>query len=1215
MANTRLPQNPFRFGSFRRNYQSSHVTLNCARSFLLLHLLVTMAPFVVVYDKPRGDVGSVHMQRKRKHRGPFTYVDGVEFAKPALEAHMVSEEEPAVVVAPPADVKGGVSASTTAETVAVSYQDGQLASTADQQQLSDNSWTYTMALARKNAVSTFEWTTTDPIFTPVLTLNAPLSLLTTELVSHPFNVYAAWSGDIELVVELAGNQYFYGMLGVFWVPYTLDYAARITNYTTLSQLTYELLDASKDGSVTLTIPYSGLTDFMMTAPLADFASLFLSQMGTFYIIPWEQLAITTGAQTSVTVNVYVRFPNIKFKTPNPNPSTLRRTINGMRAKFYGCSTLQPQGNTYTTNSTTVGAGAKDIDIPTYTTGSTISPSLSSSLSVPKVPKLDRPLWPAVTPMMLGRAFYNVVNSSIEDIMDRMSMYSGSQSLPIPQITGSAVSPMAWDQLLHRWCYTEDFLITSALTPGFLLSYGAICPVEQILTVPPSSTSPLVKKSILDNYASEFLCWQGDIELGLMFIMSGIHTVKVRFSTAYYSVTVPAATDQAAQFYHDITVNGSEGPRCFSFTMPFISPTDWKFVPTGDQTPTGVFDCSCGSWSIRLLSALTYTDQVQPSIRVFVFQRAGKNMRFYGIGPASSMYTAGFSNPPTLEAQGFDCNSSTVVGPANIPEPAPVNRIVSEVCENFVDLLRRPCAANVMSFVAPSGASLPTGGESFISFHDSPLLRLYNQYNTTPGSMATPTGVNLFTQDTISAHSWTWLKCRGSIRYFFRLIIKSRLFPSGSATYDPVACEIEWIPQFATAGASTPRPATLAQSTAQYHWRAFGTNDTTYGTPAGTVSSTYSRATNGSKIVLTPQMPQGALEPPFSGIYTQHFSNQSQLFTSEAATVNGHLHARLRYPAMPVDGLPTPCDLQVFRVAGDDFTFSEFLGFSPSYLMWSVTAGTKVPMLGYTGPAPFTAVAQAQGALISKRRRVKVIEVEDSDSDESIVVLRAEGSQLYAQAYNGGEEVEEQGIKLVPKTVAHFLHCFKNHKCTWADYPSALPPITFGHNIVPEKGEILHMYSLSVAGHIERVSVTTSGLTVQTANVTDITILHTLVEELYKWAVVNANTTQSIYELLEIYTRMHNAELMNINPYSSLNQIRQNVAGTVLLNDLVASLGPPHARQHTVMVRFCLPDGRCFCTSATSPSLQEAKRMASAELLQKLPLGLSATIPISEEGKE
>jgi hypothetical protein len=1193
----------------------------------------------------------------------YNVLDGaaipIEFGEPQGDDTADTTQEPLIVTATdPLAAASGTGAVGDIVTLAVASNSGTSLPLGGAPVAAEQPWSYEMAVGRDNLFASISWPTT--VTTPLTIINSfhlPADALSNSLNTHPFENYQTWKGDIKLKFRVTGNEYYYGKLYVGAIPFDVTQTTNLSSKSSLLQYDHVLLDASESSEVELMLNYTSIVDLMLTQPLDPSTQIghvgtptwgaFMSQMYTIYIMTWEPLQIVSGTATKVTVNCFMSLMNARFECPAPQAATSGYALTRfVKREGYGVDRIErriredrqradeelrralerdvvlgeTQGNTTSNINIDHVNGSS---IPVKTEGSSIVPTLSATVPMP--PVMDAPNYTAWVPRAIRNAFYNMANVSGIVSMDRLSSYPFSQSLSTPQIIETSEDEMTWESLCSRFSWVEDFYITSTNNVNDILTQGVIAPCESLISDPPTvgGAGSLLNFSIMDNYAFLHHYWSGDIRYRLTVIMTGYHSVNLRICAHYYQTSVPASLEDATnQYYKDIQFDGRKGTRVVTFRFPFMSLTrGWKRVPTGGTTSTDIIECGCGVWSIRMNSALTYTDQVPSTIRCYL-EQSGHNMRFYGLNSRSSCITAGYSNPPYSiigEAQAGEID--LIIAPDSTARPPAANEIVSEVSRNLADVLRRPCPFIEHTF--PQVIPTPTNyGElvSYVSFHHHPFADIYftggnlipnpvNQRGTTANFNAFPyTKIDILERDALSAEALCWQYWRGAIRYTIEILSPAGYAGSAATTYAQngfVAAEVEYVPlDFHDGTGNTSYRSFEADrgTMIQYH----GERQMMKGGSAYLCPGTTGRVPNPAKLVLTSQNPTGQIEVPFDGIYTKRFVKTpngynglpSGSYCNASGEFCGDILVRIRQmvPNITVSGSLVPLKIRIHRAAGDDFRFIRYLARPPVY--WNLAKVTDVvagttwdyqlfpsclinTTTGWRQPGTARNRMKPQSAIDPKRRprRRVVVEVDESDSEISILNGEAQANEaLFANnplplLPVGGTF---NGISIAEGSFAYFIYEVAANRTNLTSVPCGLPVPAFvidvrnqgkvasATSIYPVGTRLVtHSYTLSIREHEAKFSVDFPHYILHNGEAQR--IMDFVLLDMLTWASVHSNGPQDIHSQLNAWFITNAAAIENKPAFSVLNEIQQQVSGLEIIVSESPPEGPQHALQHPVAV--------------------------------------------------
>jgi len=911
-------------------------------------------------------------------------------------------------------------------------------------------WKVEDYVARPTLVAALTWDMTMSAFTVLTELDLPLDLVAaSNVLAVPFAANRFWRCDsIELQAEVMGGPFYSGRLRLWHFPMFRDTDAHINSKVSLSQTTGAYLDASHPYRERIIIPWNSIYDQLLTAPLSGTESFWRYSLGVFGISVWNVLNISVAGPTTVTVNVYARFHNPTFYVPTNSPTSFSRFLtSGLRVhrrrsstrpafaaqyqafqkamRAYDSNRAEAHGaNTSVTNNTiTVSESQLDHSaVPISSEGplQTMDQAFDTKVGKPGAGR-DPPNWND-----FKNRFFPAFRSHTPNLcpingvvaMDRLSMLQSSLSPWTNAIAGSSINETDFIHLQQRYSWTESFNIGIDTAPQTNLTWGYICPLEQLLSAPPGPTNGYnIDASINDSIAALHRFWKGSLKFRLTVTCSNFHNVQIVVAAHPGVFTLPGDWEGVTNGYtYTFIIDGETADRSFEFTIPwFGAQSEWMNVPLGASTATAVASCATGIWSIWTNSQLTVGADVANYITIDVEQAAGSDMAYYQPDTCGGQYTYG---PVVITRADPQVKETVVVGPANYPSPRPhSNHVVTEISTSLMDLARRPsylCTVplidNSTSFLSAPGTYFAVGTVYLQTrYYDNALARVFSPSESMVGTISEKTYP--MTQYTPLHRLASWYRfVRGSVRFSVELIganSKGTVYP---ATTPPTLSDItigtvELFPvvydetNVEETGSIGPSPQAFYYHHAKQYGVLKGFDWIIDASPLPPTASSSQPGWSSARSMLSAACPFTQVECPFNGPITRRLcaadkSTDSALPRS-ITNVDGLWVLGFRYTYTINSSIALNSSVPFLRFlvsAGDDLNFSSFIGIAPTYLNKHTIDGQPVPLYPCDLPTPLT---RRKPKIVSKRS--PPMETDDSDTDSSIVVIRK------------GKRAEPQGL--------------------------------------------------------------------------------------------------------------------------------------------------------------------------------------------------------------
>uniref|UniRef100_F1KPM4 Genome polyprotein n=1 Tax=Ascaris suum TaxID=6253 RepID=F1KPM4_ASCSU len=394
---------------------------------------------------------------------------------------------------------------------------------------------------------TFEWQNGDAPGTVLYSCSVPFGLLaqdTQESIQNmPFERFVYWKGDVELTLQINGNPFQQGLLYVYFYP--LNVAGKRVPRVNWPSMLHVTLQPGVMNSAVLRIPYR-FPSPMMIIQKTNGEDIQNYDLGTVCVGVMSRLRSVENE--SITVTMYVRFPNSTFHNPKPRVAT----NSVFRAQGSSQSTLT---NNYIYDIKDV-AGTLGISSSNSDTGQQVSGSLG--LEMP----LDNP------PLASGS-------------VPMAATFSGmSRSMGLEPTVPLSLNPIEADR------YHKGLFDPKEQTVSFLLAQPFLQNAIEwnINNNAGSSLWKMDFNSLMGFHfdgstqigacpavLNMFHYWRADLHIRLHVIKTSYHTGRLRLTAAYDSID-PQSSDSTSYFN-----------KVFDFTeldegemvIPYMAPTEFR----------------------------------------------------------------------------------------------------------------------------------------------------------------------------------------------------------------------------------------------------------------------------------------------------------------------------------------------------------------------------------------------------------------------------------------------------------------------------------------------------------------------------------------------------------------------------------------------------------------------------------------------------------------
>jgi len=327
-------------------------------------------------------------------------------------------------------------------------------------------------------------------------------------------------------------------------------------------------------------------------------------------------------------------------------------------------------------------------------------------------------------------------------------------------------------------------------------------------------------------------------------------------------------------------------------------------------------------------------------------------------------------------------------------------------------------------------------------------------------------------------------------------------------------------------------------------------------------------------------------------------------------------------------------MRVFVAAGDDFNFSHFITIPPIYINFTQAGAVNRLFLPALSPASFVKDTPKPHFIKSKKKRV-VVEVSDSETDESIVIvgkaqagsqtledenalprrvlLSGNAESLYDRTQAG---FAYKSVACKPGSLAHYicwlvLHCFEDTEQdpNVEDLISKMNQVTeygfgFRNDIfhVGEGNTYRREQSITVGGRTFIHAEMLANLPVPTMITGG--VLKDLLWRSLDWAIVEANDVLTYHERIGNWLRANADRNATKPPLTIMNELRAVIPQLRLVFDELPPEGPQNAYTWPVKCSLISPEHEYSATANSGPK-HESKRAAAKLVFVALSGDLSA----------
>jgi len=477
--------------------------------------------------------------------------------------------------------------------------------------------------------------------------------------------FAYYRMDLEVIVKLNGTGFHQGLSLLSFVPATMhpveQSAGRGSHAMTMSAFPHLKLQAAASDSLSLVVPYSCWAQRFSKADRFDGtpASTKLHNVfGTLVWTPVVPLNFSTGASTSISMNIWIKFNNVSpsgytyptLMTPSMTGSMISAGLCAACLKepcvcksVAGPPTPQPT-QAYT------GAAAAD---PLAQLGQTISGAINtvgnvaSSIAGIAGLFLDKPVQPSESIKVTRKTGSSWIHGAGST---NATALATSPLVPISTNPRTQPEKMTLKNIITTPAIIDIVPVTATLAENTLLAVFPVTPIASVRSAltpgDPLSNPTQFEYSPMAYVAQSFLYWRGSIKyhfdvVASSFQQATIAVVWIPDATDTTTAMVGGYTEQASRLYQKIVE--IKGPTTFDFEIPFMSRNDMKVVGMAAEN-YNTKDAYAGEtlrweqWNgvvkIYLVNKLIAANNTPTTIHMVTWTSAGDDMEFYYPNPVN-----------------------------------------------------------------------------------------------------------------------------------------------------------------------------------------------------------------------------------------------------------------------------------------------------------------------------------------------------------------------------------------------------------------------------------------------------------------------------------------------------------------------------------------------------------------------------------------------------
>jgi len=481
-------------------------------------------------------------------------------------------------------------------------------------------WTLDSMLSRYNFNRTISWTTAQTSHAILTTIQLPTDIINNSVSSAPFYSFVYWRGDIEIDVQVLGSPFHAGKLMATFLPLRGSgvFSGQnnpVANFASIMVNPTLHLFPNTNSYGKLYIPFNSVVKYLNL--LGSSGYYYPQVLGTLVVYVMNPLTASAGSSTSVSVSVFSKFVNSEFKVPSYSTTVLYKSpppqLDDYVVLSNFSSAAKPQAGESSdqpTVTSVIRTTAKEV-VNTFI-DSVLPENVIDDAIRTVVPFLDKPLDPNLDASKL--IFCDRLNfSSGVDRSDKLAIFPSKMALSTESTFGTNIDEMDFSYLKKKETYLGSFNITTSNVSGNVLASIPMNPVPVNLTANTFNKVPL-----LSYLTYPWTMWRGGLTFRFEVIATSVQTCKIFVALNYdYFGTVSSIIGGTSQYGKSIEIN--QGTTAAIVTCPFISETDYKYVPTCyTSASTVTSDSTMGMINVLLINPLVCPSNAPTTITCNVY---------------------------------------------------------------------------------------------------------------------------------------------------------------------------------------------------------------------------------------------------------------------------------------------------------------------------------------------------------------------------------------------------------------------------------------------------------------------------------------------------------------------------------------------------------------------------------------------------------------------
>jgi hypothetical protein len=488
----------------------------------------------------------------------------------------------------------------------------------EQDPIKEIPWTLEHMLERYSFKASYPWSTTAASRTVLATIEIPEDLLVSTITVNPFEVFQFWRGDVELQIQVIGTPFHQGKIMAIFFP-LLNAAQAAAQMSAMSfeswmvNPTLHLMPNTNSVGV-MTIPYNNVQKYIDLSQAN--APSTVNRLGTLVLVVMNRLELASTASDTVTVSVQSRLMNSEFKVP--------RVSQPITAFGFAQSSIVPKIKNTLVN---VASGALSKLADTLLPDSIVGDALSFVGSF-----LDKPTNPIITDAVRVQPIGRMNFTTGVELIDKLTLQPDHTACSTEHTFGTYVDEMDFEYLKKKETYLGSFVIKTSFPVGTVVASFPINPVPSPITLNSPNFVPL-----LSFLSFPYAFWQGSLTYRFEVVATSMQTCKIFIAEtfgAYAPITTLNVNQLTSQYGEAYEIN--QGSSSVTVTVPFVSTTDFKYVPSGNVYSD--FDTT-GYINVVILNPLVAPSNTPTDITVNVYIAGGDDFQLSTLTMMNNMTLA------------------------------------------------------------------------------------------------------------------------------------------------------------------------------------------------------------------------------------------------------------------------------------------------------------------------------------------------------------------------------------------------------------------------------------------------------------------------------------------------------------------------------------------------------------------------------------------------